>query len=236
MGCADLDPDLVVDEATEDVLREQLGGPNVFVHAGVVAVAFPHVVDALDHPGHPSDAAFRQGYPQARELVEGGGEQQFGAGEERVRAVQGDGDAEVGVRRDARATTAPEVQAHRHVGVLEGGEHRVPVVAVEGGETCGVGRLDERDGPGALGRDAFDLGCGRVDVPVRDQPHGDHPVRCRGTPFVEDEVVPRRHAGVGESLVLGHEERRSGETGNEGKHIWAWIPSSSMSRSRAVMS
>ena len=65
-----VDAGVVGDEAAEDVLAEQLRRPDVGVAARVVAVALPRVVDALEQPRHPADAALGQGDLQARELVE----------------------------------------------------------------------------------------------------------------------------------------------------------------------
>ena len=98
-----VDAGVVGDEAAEDVLAEQVRRPDVGVAAGVVAVALPRVVDALEQPRHPADAALGERDLQARELVEHRREQQLGHRELRVRAEQGDRDGEVGVGRDASA-------------------------------------------------------------------------------------------------------------------------------------
>src|SRR5579864_6257689 len=75
-----VDPDVVavfeaghvIDEATPDVLTEQVRRARVEVDAGVVLVPLPRVVDALEQIGHPADAAFGQSHLQPGEPVKDG--------------------------------------------------------------------------------------------------------------------------------------------------------------------
>ena len=153
-----LDPGVVGDEAAEDVVAEQVGGPHVGVDAGVPAVSLPCVVDPLEHVGHPADATLRQRHAQTRELVEDGRQQQVDGGELRVHPEECDGDGEVGVGSGDGCAAAAEVQAQRQVGRLGGGKERVPVVAVVRRQPQPVRRFGEGDGPGPLGRGALELG------------------------------------------------------------------------------
>jgi hypothetical protein len=72
------------------------------------------------------------------------------------------------------------------------------------GSCAGFG---EGDGLGALGRHPADLSRGPLDVPERDEHHGDLTVGGRRTPFVDQPVVVGGDARGGQILVLGGVER-----------------------------
>jgi hypothetical protein len=65
-----LDTRLVGNEASVDVLPEQLGGELVGVDVAPVLVPAPGVVDALQQIRHPADAALGQRDLELGDLVE----------------------------------------------------------------------------------------------------------------------------------------------------------------------
>src|SRR5205085_8190121 len=94
---------------------------------------------------------------------------------------------------------------------------RIPVPRVEGREPEGRGVLRERDRLGALRHAPADLFNAGLDVPEGQQDQRDEPIRCRATPLVDREVVPRADAAPGEVLVLRAEEDGPGEPGKRRK-------------------
>src|SRR5262249_18507039 len=79
------------------------------------------------------------------------------------------------------------------------------------------GVVGERDGVRSLGRTAFDLLDAEILVPQRQDDDRDVPVGCGRAPLVEQEVVIRPHAEVGQVLVLGEHEFVAAEAGEAGE-------------------
>lgn len=103
-------------------------------------------------------------------------------------------------------------------GLGAGGEERVPVVGVDGGEPEVRGYLGEGDGADAAGGVAADLGGGEFGVPERDEGERDQTaLGVRAAPLLHHPVVVGAHAQEGEVVVgrlgegLAAEAREGGE-------------------------
>jgi len=124
-----------------------------------------------------------------------------------------------------------EVETQGHIGVLSGGQERIQWSAVKRGQAQSVRGLSEGDGLGALGgrRWTSDTAAGSPrKAPMTIGMSG----RVGSPPFVDEEVVPGRHAGGASCLSVAANRVDPANPGNDGKHIWACTPSRSMSARR----
>lgn len=121
-------------------------------------------------------------------------------------------DRRVGRHAD-RAEAGADVQAHHHVLLGQGSEHRAPVVlVVVAGQAFQVGQFGHGDRAAALGRDAADLGAHPLGRPGRQDGDRDEPVGIRTRPLVDVPVVVGRHHHQGD-VFAGHVEVPRGEPG-----------------------
>ena len=119
-------------------------------------------------------------------------------------------------RRPSVHPPVPKCSAQRKVGVL-GAARNGP--SGRCGTTGGRAGAAPREGDGlrTLGCRALDLGHRGIDVPERHHHHGDEAARGGGAPLVEDEVVPRADAGVGQSLSVAAKNVEPAKPGTTGK-------------------
>src|SRR5580698_5049994 len=172
---------LVVDEASPEVLAEQVRRASLLVDVLVPAVAVPGVVGPFEDVRNPADAAFGEDDLEAGVTVENRREEHVDRRAHEVRAVHRDLDRERGIGgKTWHLAGGPEVQAERQVGVLAGREDLVPVVRVEGRQSQGSRVLREGDAAGALGGNALDLLDAQLRIPDRQHRQRDEAVG-RGT-------------------------------------------------------
>ena len=94
------------------------------------------------------------------------------------------------------------MKAHRHFSLPADVPQRRPVVATEARQTQRDRVVRKADGAAALVGEPLGFRDARIDVPDRQQPERDQPVRSTGTPLVDLPVVPGFDAELGKFLVL----------------------------------
>ena len=156
---------------------------------GVVPVA------AVEVERDPADTALGERELQVRVVAHRRSPQQILGAHRRHLGGQDDHVVDRSVGRHAdRAEADADVQAHHHVLLRQGAEHRAPVlVVVVTGQALEVRQLGHRDRAAALGRHPADFAAHRLGVPGRQDRDGDEPVRVRAGPLVDVPVVVGRH-------------------------------------------
>ncbi len=210
---AGLDAHALADEADPDVATEDVGRTHV-VDTRPVAVTLPGAVGPLEGERHPADAALRHGELDRREAARDLTHDQVGARHPRRGRGQGDAlDERRVARRHRHHAARADVHAHGDVGLARRLPQRVPVVGRERRQPERHRVLGERDRPGAEGGAAPDLGGHQHGIPQLADDHRDVHAGHRRAPLLDQPVVVRLYAEVGEVLVVGLEEGDAGETG-----------------------
>ena len=97
-----------------------------------------------------------------------------------------------------------DVHRQHDLGVFGGGQHRIPMVAIETRQVVGVRRLREADRGAPLGGDPVELLDAGIVVPERENAHRDDSAGVRASQFVDLPIVVggnrhRRQFTVGHS-------------------------------------
>ena len=209
---AQLDSDRVADEASQEVLAEDLTRQtSAEVLQRPRAVHLEGAVDAIEEVRDPTGATLGQGDAHIRVRLQDPRPQQVGRGGLDVHRLKRDHHVGRAVGRgDREPPGRTEMDRQHGRGVATGAPDRIPVLVVEA-RVAERGRvLGEAQRVATLGRAPADLGCRLLGIPDRRHRHRDEATRIGRAPRVDVPVVVRLHERERQVEVVT-QERPSGE-------------------------